>query len=231
MKFKSSVYTQASGSVGGLTYSHNRGGMYTRARTIPTNPSSAFQAVIRGFVAALTSAWNDTLSAAQRAAWDVYAENVPMLDSLGESRNIGGLGHYVRSNVPRLQAGLDRVDDGPTTYNLGEFTNPTIDAVDATADEIDVAFTAGDDWVGEDGAALLVLCSRPQNPGINYFTGPYRFADSIDGDSGTPPTSPASLTLPFVVAAGQKIFAQFRVTRADGRLSLPFRLGGTAVTP
>lgn len=231
MKFKSSVYTQASGSVGGLTYSHNRGGMYTRARTIPTNPSSAYQAVIRGFVAALTSAWNDTLSAAQRAAWDVYAENVPMLDSLGESRNIGGLGHYVRSNVPRLQAGLDRVDDGPGTYNLGEFTNPTIDAVDATADEIDVGFTAGDDWVGEDGAALLVLCSRPQNPGINYFTGPYRFADSIDGDSGTPPTSPASLTLPFSVVAGQKIFAQFRVSRADGRLSLPFRLGDTAVTP
>lgn len=231
MKFKSSVYTQASGSIGGLTYSHNRGGMYTRARSIPTNPSSGFQAVIRGFVAALTSAWNDTLSAAQRAAWDVYAENVLMSDRLGESRNIGGLGHYVRSNVPRLQAGLARVDDGPTTFNLGEFTNPTIDEVDATADEIDVGFTEADDWVGETGAALLVLCSRPQNPGINYFTGPYRFADSVDGDATTPPTTPDSIGLPFPVEAGQKIFAQFRVTRADGRLSLPFRLGDVAVTP
>ena len=43
MKFTSQVYTQASGSVGGLTYSHNRSGMYTRARSTPTDPASTLQ--------------------------------------------------------------------------------------------------------------------------------------------------------------------------------------------
>lgn len=231
MKFKSPVYTQASGSIGGITYSHNRGGMYTRGRAVPTNPGSAQQTAIRGFVAALTTAWTDTLTAAQRAAWDTYAENVPLLDALGEPRNVGGLGMYVRSNVPRLQAAEPRVDDGPTTFTLGEFTNPTIVEVDATADEIDVGFTNTDDWANEDDAALLVLCSRPQSPGVNYFKGPYRYAGKVQGDSVTPPTSPASISLPFACVAGQKVFAQFRISRADGRLSLPFRLGGTAVTP
>jgi hypothetical protein len=230
MKFKSSMVTQASGSVGGLTYSHNRGGMYIRSRATPTNPGSAFQAAVRAFVATLTSAWNDTLTAAQRAAWDTYAENVPMTDSLGEPRNIGGLGHYVRSNVPRLQAGLDRVDDGPTTYNLGEFTAPSFGTISAAGGTAAVNFDTGDDWVDEDDAGMLILLSRGQNPGVNYFKGPYRFTDSIDGDSGTPPTSPASLTAPFALAVGQKLFGQARVSRADGRLSLPFRFNGTVTT-
>jgi hypothetical protein len=217
------MITQASGSIGGATFSRNRGGMYIRSRANPTNPGSAFQTVIRGFVAALTSAWNDTLTSSQRAAWDTYAENVPMTDSLGEPRNIGGLGHYVRSNVPRLQAGLDRVDDGPTIFNLGEFTNPSLGTVSAAGGTAAVNFDEDDEWVDEDGAGLLVLFSRGQNPGVNYFKGPYRFADLVAGDSGTPPTTPDSMTLPFAVAEDQKVFAQMRVSRADGRLSLPFR--------
>ena len=40
MLFKSAAFTQASGSVGGLTFAHNRGGMYTRARSIPVNPKT-----------------------------------------------------------------------------------------------------------------------------------------------------------------------------------------------
>jgi hypothetical protein len=227
VKFKSSLITQASGSVGGATFSHNRGGMYVRSRATPTNPGSAFQQVIRGFVAALTSAWNDTLTPAQRAAWDTYAENVPMTDSLGEPRNIGGLGHYVRSNVPRLQAALPRVDDGPTVYNLGEFTNPAFGTISAGGGTAGVTFDNADDWANEDDAAMLVLLSRGQNPGVNYFKGPYRFADLIAGDSVTPPTSPDSITAPFALAEGQKLFGQVRVSRADGRLSLPFRLVGT----
>ncbi|KKM06452.1 hypothetical protein LCGC14_1743870, partial [marine sediment metagenome] len=47
MLFKSGLITQGSGSIGGLTASHNRGGMYFRARTIPTNPATSFQTVVR----------------------------------------------------------------------------------------------------------------------------------------------------------------------------------------
>ncbi len=228
MKFKSHVFAQASGSIAGTTYSHNRGGMYVRARATPTNPGSPFQVAIRGWVAALTSAWVSTLTEAQRVAWDLYAEVVPLLDSLGEPRNVGGLGMYIRSNVPRLQAGMTRVDDGPIVYSLPTFTPPAIDSVDAADDEVDVSFTDTDAWAIEVGGFLSVLCSRPQNASINYFKGPYRFGDSIDG-AVVPPTSPASIALPFPVAADQQIFVQLRVGRADGRLSLPFRLSGTAV--
>lgn len=227
MKFKSHPYSQASGSIGGTTYSHNRGGMYVRSRAIPADPNSIYQQAIRGFVAALTSAWTDTLTAAQRAAWDTYAENVLMANALGEQINIGGLAHYCRSNVPRLQAGLDRVDAGPTTYNLGEFTNPSFSEFAAGGQTFDVGFDEDDAWVDEDGAAMLIYGSRSQSPGRNYFKGPYRYADAIEGDSTTPPTTPFEVSNPFEIVADNKTFVLARVTRADGRLSLPFRSFGT----
>lgn len=224
MKFKSSLLAQASGSVGGSTYSHNKGGMYIRNRSIPTNPNTTYQQAIRSIVGQLTDLWLTTLTAAQRAAWDAYAAAVPILDSLGESRAVTGLNMYVRSNTPRLQAALPRVDDGPTIQNLGDYTAPAIASVAAAADTADVSFTNTDDWANEDDAALLAYFSRPKSASINFFKGPYRYADKVDGDSVTPPTSPATIALPFPVEVGHRVFGRLQVSRADGRLSQPTRL-------
>lgn len=227
MLFKSALVTQASGSIGGMTASHNAGGMYMRARTIPTDPATAQQIKIRNYVAVLANKWSSALSDAQRAAWAVYAANVPLLNPLGDQTYKSGINMYTRGNVARLQAGFARVDDAPTVYNLGDFTDPTV-GFDATADEIDVTFTDTDDWANEDDAAMLVWASRPQNRTINFFKGPYQFAGSIDGDSVTPPTSPAAISAPFVAAAGQKIFVIIKVVRADGRVSYGFRASAIA---
>jgi hypothetical protein len=227
VKFKSQIITQASGSIGGTTFSHNRGGMYMRSRATPTNPNSPQQQAVRTAVASLVSTWNNVLTAPQRAVWDAYAENTPVLNKLGEPINVGGLAMYIRANVPALQASLTRIDDGPTTFNTGEYTEPVIGTISEAGQTMSLAFTAADDWASEDGAAMLVLASRGQNASINYFKGPYRYAGKVEGDSGTPPTSPASIALPFAVVEGQKVFFQVRVIRADGRLSAPFRGVGT----
>ena len=76
---------------------------------------------------------------------------------------------------------------------------------------------------------MLVFASRPQQPAKNYFTGPYRFADSIDGDGTTPPTSPASIVSPFSYSVGQRVFARVAVVRADGRYSVSQRVTALAV--
>lgn len=222
MIFTSPIVSAASGSVGGLTFSRNLGGMYMRARAVPTNPGTPQQQVIRGFVADLTSRWLNTLTDAQRLSWLAYAENVPLLNALGQPINVTALNMYVRTNVPALQAGFSRVDDAPTIFNLGDFTSPTF-ALDEPNDEVDVTFDNTDDWANEDAAAMLVYASRPVNPTVIYHKGPYRFADSIDGDAVTAPTSPASIELPFPVAADQRVFLRIAVARADGRLSNSFR--------
>lgn len=224
MLFKG-VITQASGSIGGITASHNKGGLYFRARTIPTNPASPQQVAVRNNLSQLVTAWN-ALTTAQRNSWIVYGDNVTKTNPLGDQIKVSGINWYMGANSARLQAAFARVDEITGAFDRGSHSGFTFTA-DATADEVDVGFTNTDDWANEDDSAALVYASRPQNPGIAFFKGPYRFAGSIDGDGVTPPTSPATIALPFAVAAGQQVFFQVVVIRADGRYSSPFR--GSAI--
>ena len=218
MLFKSGIITQGSGSFGGLTASHNRGGMYFRARTIPTNPNTAFQVVVRVATANLVNLWQSILTQAQRDEWEVYAANVAFINRLGDPTFLSGLNQYVRSNVPRIQAGLTRLDDAPSVFNTGDFTQVTFVATE-TAQITSIAFDNTDVWANETGSSLVVYISRPQNDTINFFQGPYRFAGTIDGDDTTPPTSPAAVPAPFAFVEDQKLFGYVRVTRVDARLS------------
>ncbi|MCH7787937.1 MAG: hypothetical protein IH940_00675 [Acidobacteria bacterium] len=218
MLFESQIISRASGSIGGLVASHNKGGNYFRARTTPTDPGTVFQTKVRTDMAGLVDAWNSVLTQAQRDAWAVYAANVPLLNPFGEPRTVTALNMYCRVNVPRLQAGLTRIDPAPVDFNTGEFTNIGMAAGEVAG--ILIVFDNTDDWANEDDSSMLVFASRPQNIGIQFFKGPYRLAGTIDGDSTTPPSSPATFAVPpFSIMQGQRLFTRVAVARADGRYS------------
>ena len=223
------IVGQASGSLRSNTYSHNRFGAYVRNRTIPVNPQSARQSTVRTLMQSLTNLWGGTLTSEQRAQWATYGDNVEVINRLGDTVKLTGLNHYVRSNLPRLVAELARVDDGPVIFSLPE-TDETA-AASYTADDQETAIVFDDamDYIDEDGAALLVYTGTPVNPSINFFNGPFRFTDSIDGDSASPLTSPQDLASPFTFQEAQQVFSRFRITLADGRLSNFFRLGAAIV--
>lgn len=223
MKFKSQIMTAASGSVGGLTASHNRGGQYFRARTIPVNPGSQYQQDVRNAINTLTSRWRTTLTPSQRSDWQVWADNSPRTDSLGEQRIMTGLQAYCSMNTPRIQASLSIVDAPDAQFGFAVLTNPGITSITASTKVIIVTFTNTDEWAGAAGGALLVYASRPTSPAINFFKGPYRYAGKISG-AATPPTSPANITGPFALDVAQLQHVQFRAVTALGRISAPFRL-------
>lgn len=218
--------TQASGSVMGLVASHNHGGPYFRGRTVPVNSSTAQQQAIRNAIIAITAAWGSTLTQAQRDGWANYAANTPQTDSLGEPRNLTPLDWYVACNVPRIQAGIARLDVAPATFNRGSFTIPVVGACLASGPSMSIAFTNTDAWASAVGGYMLLYGSRPTSPTVNYFQGPYRYGGKIAG-AATPPTSPYVLSWPFPFAVGQRIHLQARVVQVDGRLSGPFRSFGT----
>lgn len=228
MLFRPLLGTDLSGSVGGITASHNRGGAYFRNRAIPVNPNTPFQMAVRASLSQLTSLWVNVLTQPQRNAWDLYALNVPLPNPLGEPRNVGGLGMYIRTNVFRLQQPIARQDTAPAIFDLGSFTTPTIISITAATGILSLGFTPADAWANEAGGVMGVYASRSQNPSINFFKGPYRFAAAILGDP-IPPTSPAAITLPFATVVGQRVFIRVATERNDGRLASSFRDFGTAV--
>ena len=227
--FKSQIATQISGSVGGTTYAHNKGGMYMRARSVPTQPNSGNQTQVRNALTEVVNAWKNTLTSAQRAAWNLYAQNVPVVNKLGDSVTNSGQNWYIAANIPVIQANtklgltLPRRDDAPTIFDRGDFTTP--DATYGQAAGLSLAFTSGDDWANEDDAAMFMYQGAPQDDSVDFFKGPFRLVGAIEGDGTTAPTSPdtvdaATLTsLGYTVTQGQRVWTAIAVSRADGRLS------------
>lgn len=218
MKYKSALLTTGSGKIRGIVASHNRGGQYFRGLTIPTNPNTSQQIAVRNALSALQVLFSSTLTAAQRTGWQTYATNTPVTDVLGDSITLTGQQMFVKCNSIRSQSGLSIIQAPPALYGLAGITIPvpTIVAAGTTAS---IAFTNTDAWAGEVGGALLVYASRPMSGTINYFKGPYRYAGKVAG-AGTPPTTPAVITLPFTIgAATTKMGFRFVAVRADGRPS------------
>lgn len=227
MLFIPTIAGPMSGSLGGIVASHNKGGQYFRIRSIPTDPSTPSQVTVRGIISTLSNRWSNTLTQLQRDAWGVYAANVPRPNRFGGSQLLSGIAHYVRSNTPRLQADpggadLPVADDAPTIFNVGSYSQPTLGITPGSPGTASaIIFNVADAWVNDDDAAMLVYYGRPQNQGINFFKGPFRFGDSVLGDSVTAPTSPQIGATPFPLAVGVKAWARVNVTQADGRLGDP----------
>lgn len=227
MLFSSPVYSKASGSIAGLTYSHNRGGMYTRARVTPTDPASTRQLIIRGAMATLAPAWLNDLTSVQRAGWKTYGDNVSMTNRLGETVYLTGQQHFLRSNVPRIQFGLTMLTTAPTTYNLGTFTMPSIASAYDDLD-INITFDNTDAWAGLSGAQMLLWGGLEQNASRSFYKGPFRSMGAIEG-AGTPPTSPATLVSQHQLTEGNVVWVAGRVIQGDGRLSEQFIIGPATI--
>lgn len=208
---------QRSGRLGATIASHNRSGAYLRAGSIPVNPNTARQVAVRNAVRSLTIRWQITLTQAQRDAWDVYGQNVTWLNKVGQSINLTGLNHYIRSNTLSLANGIAAIDAAPTIFNLAQAEDAlAVTASEATQDlTIDGNAAAG--WIGEAGAWQFYSMGLPQNAGIKFFASPYRQISAVPGAG--PPPFPAVIAAAFPFAEGQRIWVRSRILRADGRLS------------
>lgn len=214
---------QMSGSLGGNTYARNRSGNYVRARTKPVNPNTVRQVAVRAALAFLTDRWAQTLDAAQRTAWNLYASSVAMKNKLGESIYLSGFNHYIRSNSWLARLGAATIDDGPVVFEIPA-QDPTMSVtISEATNTFAITFNDGMDWVSEDGAQMILYNGQPQNPQTNFFAGPYRFMNSIAGNNGAPPATPLDRAASFVYSEGQRAYVYARIMRADGRLSEKFR--------
>ena len=212
-----------SGSIAGTTFSRNHYGSYARARTKPINPSTAGQQVARAALSFLADRWAQTLSAAQRTAWNLYGSSVAMTNRLGETTYMTGFNHYIRSNSILKRSGRTVVDAGPTVFELPA-TDPTFSIACAQTDN-KCTFTYDDTaaWANEDNGWMHMFMGQPQNAQRNFFGGPWKLFAAVAGNNGAPPSSPDAVAGPFVMTELQRVWVYARISRADGRLSAPFR--------
>jgi hypothetical protein len=224
MLFKSPIFSQASGSLAGITFSHNRGGQYTRQRSTPTNPNSTGQQTIRSALSQAVAAWKNSLTAANRESWDTYAVNTVFVNKLGDNVFLTGQQQWIRTSVVAYQIGQDPVTlyaSAPTTYDLGDTGTLTLsDALDSNV----FSFTIGNSpaWAGDTGGNLIAFAGIDVSPTRQFYKAPFRFVDAVPGEA-TPITQAVfdySDAYPSrVLTVGNKLFVRSIVLQSDGRLS------------
>lgn len=147
----------ASGSVGALTISHNKGGLYMRSRTVPTNPNSEAQQQARESIQVLSQTWG-TLTGSQRTQWEDFALSNPVVGPLGETITLSGEQMYVRCNQ-RLQVyGFSLIAVPPV--NMSASIPDAIGLVVDTSPAFAITFTT------TEPSDVYVRMTPPLSPGI-----------------------------------------------------------------
>lgn len=208
---------QRSGSVGATVYSHNRYGAYIRARSVPVNPNTSRQVAVRNALRALSINWENVLTPAQRAAWEEYGDNVTWKNRLGDTVNLTGLSHFIRSNALRLQSGIAQVDVAPVIFNLAKAEPALVVTASEATQDFTITGQDPNDWIGEVDAWQFFYMGLPQNANIKFFGGPYRLLTATPGAG--PPPFPIVIAAVFPIAEGQRVWVRSRIARGDARLS------------
>ena len=214
--YKSALVAQASGSLGGMVASNNRGGNYLRRRAIPVNPRTDLQHAVRSNLGSLAQVYSNTLTPAQQAGWALYGSNVPIVNAVGDARQQTGISAFIRSNATRLQIGADPILDAPINFTLGitPQISVTVNASVAPG-TFNIEIINGPSYGDTD--QLCLFMGRPVQPSINYFSGPFRYTSAMGGPEVFPNTQLNEV--PYQASTGQKVFWKCTASMADGRYS------------
>ena len=89
MKYIGLLSSAASGKLGGIVASHNRGGTYFRHHAVPVQPRTPAQTAVRNQLQGFSSAFKN-LTPTQIAGWNALALTVTLKSKLGTTYNPTG---------------------------------------------------------------------------------------------------------------------------------------------
>lgn len=198
-----------SGSVAGTTFSHNAGGSYVRRRSVPVNPTSTRQTVVRGNMSTNARGWN-ALTDPQRAAWKAYGQSNPVRNRLGASIKLSGISSYTRINNVSRDSGSGTITSAPSGVGPGALLTVSITANTSTT--VTVAFTPT-----PVGAArrIAVWWTGPGRASVN----PNQRQARLVAYSALNAATGVSITLPAAASAGDVSNFYIGVVDSNGRLS------------
>lgn len=210
------MVAQASGSVGGTVFSHNRFGAYIRNRSIPVQPESGYQLARRNDLATASAEWSLKL-APIRKAWKVWAENNPITDSLGDQRILDGHQAYTMLATRLFGQGFALPTTPPVSPTPNGLTSCTITASAASQ-------TCSMVFLPNPLAAtyhLWIVAAKTPTGAVNYIKNLLRFIGIAEAASASPCTGTAIADRLGTLTIGEQIVARLAVfSQTTGLLSV-----------
>lgn len=196
---------------------------FARARVRPANPRTQEQVLVRTYLDLASKNW-DTLTPAQRKAWEEYTETYFKYDDEGNEINPMGINTYQRAMFNRQMLGLPLIGDAPVDAPPSPLTSIEqlgAQSPDTLGIEVFHGLTslAGLHVVVRMTPAMKTTARTPRETD-------YRFVRGVSPSSAAAlPVTGSSITFTptrFVVDDGRRYGVSARVVRAaDGIASLP----------
>ena len=172
-----------SGSVGGSTFSRNRGGQYIRRRAIPTRSTTSFATNAKARLAHASQEWQ-SLSAPQKLSWEQYADANPATNALGNQVTLGGAMMYSRFHTRADLAGQTPLVVPPIIA-----APPSLESLSLVADvgagDIIITYTATPLAAAD---RCWIRAAVVSSAGIQYVENLYRLTDLTVVASASPLT-------------------------------------------
>jgi hypothetical protein len=216
-----------SGSIGGTTFSHNRGGSYMRRRAIPVVSTSPAALAAKNRLAAGSQAWQ-TLTDGQRLAWTEWSNENPSVNALGNQITLTGHQSFVGNHSRQLNAGTATLTAPPIVVAPDPLISLTA-SFDIGIGDFDIVFTATPIGAAE---LLWLVVSVHNSPAINYVENIKRFVGVSTAAQASPFDSQALIEAKFgTLVVGQHVDIFAHVFSSDtGLLSTALRVNGTVVS-
>lgn len=207
------VVSDIRGSINGVTFGRNRAGLFARQRVVPVDPNTPAQVTARAIMAALAIAWRNTLSPAQRSAWNALGTTTVFKNSLGEDFNPSGIMLFVRSGALQTRAGQTILADPPVqaVVQLGQIT-----MVHTAGQGIEVTSVIGTEVTSGDAIAQK---STNLSQGISFFKGP--FLQTLVWPVEDFAALPVLVVPNSALLVSRRYFIRVRVIQDDGSATAP----------
>lgn len=190
-----------SGSFGGFTHGHNRAGQYRRNRRTPTNNPTPRRTAARTAFSTATRQFA-TLTQADQAAWNSFADLHPITDSLGQSIKLTGHQWFVATGAALIQSGAQPNPTPPASTDVFDVSGSS--GTFSVATGLSLTFLGNG---GTDDFAFIAL-SGPVSSARTFWN-KFSQVGQVAGDATTYTMSTANYALLFgAPSVGQKVFVK-----------------------
>ena len=235
MKIKWSAIgiTNASGTSGGTTFAHNRGGAYARRWAKPVNAQTSRQTAMRSLWGAVAQMWGQ-LSQEEVNAWNAAGENVTVTDGFGNSHIMTGNTYFMRVNQNRTHGmgmPITRIPLPLVALPNASFDTETIDLRSSTPTQVAVSLSLENGTPGAQITASIgfTIVSPNSNKGYgsvkNKFNQRIRRTVVLDAAGNNTVTiantDPDLLAILGGASNGSKVYLQVHTHSQAGQKSNP----------
>jgi hypothetical protein len=171
------------GSIGGITFSINKGQQTARVRTKPVRRLRTTQPRNRSILGFLSRAWGD-LTSAQRVDWESYAANHPRTNAFGQQFLMSGINAFTSLNhsIIRLYGWGAFIEDAPVVDPAASINNFAAATGAVNPGDIDLSWSLL--GTGDASDKIEIRVAGPFiSPGRQEVFEKKRYVQEEDGDA------------------------------------------------